>query len=68
MTKMPKDVKVMLKLAVNQGFSWRMTRGCHIQVRNAEGRVIAGSAGTPSDHRAIKNFRAELRRGGVTIE
>lgn len=66
--KMPKEVKAMLASAVEQGFTWRYTKGCHVQVRTAEGRVIASSGGTPSDARSILNFRGQMRRGGVTLE
>lgn len=68
MTQIPKEYKKMLKVAEKQGFSWGMTKGCHVQVRDPEGRVVAGTGGTPGDKRAMLNFRAELRRGGVVIQ
>jgi len=65
--KAPKEIRAWLKAAESQGFEVRYTKGSHIQVRNPSGRVIAGSGSTPSEYRAIKNFRAQLRRGGVTL-
>lgn len=66
--KMPKEVRSMLRQAKEQGFTWRFTANSHVQVRNSEGLVIASSGGTPSCSRSIMNFRAQMRRGGVTIE
>lgn len=64
-SKMPKEVKALLDTAVAQGFIWGTTKKNHIQVRTASGQIIAITGGTPGDHRALKNFRADLRRGGV---
>ncbi len=66
--KMPKEVKALLATAEEQGFTWHFTKNCHVQVRNAAGLAVAGNGGTPSDYRAIKNFRAQLRRAGVVLE
>lgn len=65
--KMPKEVKLLLVEAEEQGFTWRFTKRCHVQVLNEEGRVVAGSGGTPGDRRSLLNFRAALRRAGVNI-
>lgn len=65
--KVPKDLKVLLRQVEGLGFTVTYTKKCHVQVRDAEGRVVAGTGGTPSDIRAIKNFRAQLRRGGVSV-
>ncbi|MEQ8717739.1 MAG: hypothetical protein RIE08_09020 [Acidimicrobiales bacterium] len=38
----------------------------HIKVRCPNGRMVVGSS-SPSDHRAMKEFAADLRRNGVEI-
>lgn len=68
MAKGSKEVRALLKIVVKQGGTWRTTGSGHFQIRNAEGRVIAITPGTASDHRSLANFRGDLRRGGITIE
>jgi len=64
--RMCKETKKIIDICVAQGLVHRVTQNCHHQVRNAEGRVLAGMSGTASDFRAVKNFRAQLKRAGVT--
>jgi hypothetical protein len=59
-----KDTRKLLKEAERQGFTWRQTRKGHIQVRDAEGMVVAVFAGTASDHRSMRNALADLKRAG----
>ena len=61
-----KEVMALLRIAEEQGCTWDTTGKGHYRVRAADRRVIALTAGTPSDRRGLKNFRADLRRGGVT--
>ncbi len=65
MARCHKEVEALLRAAVEQGFTWRRTAKNHIQVRATGGQIIAIGSGTPSDGRSIKNFRADLKRGGV---
>ncbi|CAI9413168.1 hypothetical protein [Nocardioides sp. T2.26MG-1] len=58
-----KDIRKLCKELKNQGFHVRATRRGHFLVER-EGVVVAGLAGTPSDHRSIKNSLAQLRRAG----
>jgi biotin operon repressor len=58
-----KDIRKLCKELKNQGFNVRATRRGHLLVER-EGVVVAGLAGTPSDHRSIKNSIAQLRRAG----
>lgn len=58
-----KDIRKLRKELTNQGFNVRTTRRGHLLVER-EGVVVAGLAGTPSDHRSIKNSIAQLRRAG----
>jgi hypothetical protein len=48
---------------------WRVTRGSHAYVAKSPNRKIPPISipGTPSDWRALKNKRAELRRYGVKL-
>jgi hypothetical protein len=62
---LPTDVRIVLAQAKANGFDVRRTGGGHIQVCDAEGTPLATTGSTPSDHRAVRNFRAQLRRAGV---
>jgi len=58
------DLKKILKSAERQGFTVRQTRNGHLQVLSADGKGMVTLSGTPSDHRALKNTLADLRRIG----
>lgn len=45
----------------------RSPKTAHWRARSPSGKTF-GFSGTPSDYRAIKNFRSELRRGGYDIK
>lgn len=62
---MKKDIRKLCKELNNQGFEIRTTRRGHLLIER-EGIVVAGLAGTPSDHRSVKNSIAQLRRAGFT--
>lgn len=59
-------VSVILAAAQSAGCEVDRTRKGHWQVRTPSGAVVHHS-GTASDWRAIRNFRAQLRRAGVPI-
>lgn len=61
---MDKDTRKVLAEAERQGFTVRITRKGHAQVRDADGQVVAVFSGTASDVRAIRNGIADLRRAG----
>ncbi len=64
---MSKDLKYLIRLAEDSGWSVRRTRGGHWQfVPALAGAQIVTVASTPSDHRAFSNIRAALRRSGLT--
>ena len=48
-------------LARQYGASLAVTRRCHYRLDLPNGRVVF-APGTPSDWRAVRNLRAELRR------
>lgn len=61
-----RDLKDMLRRAVEAGWTVTKTRGCHWLLRSPSGaRVVTGS--TPSDGRALLNFRADLKRNGLEL-
>ena len=49
---MTKDIRKLCKELRAQGFEVRTTRRGHLLVRR-DGVVVAGIAGTPSDHRSV---------------
>jgi hypothetical protein len=63
-TAIPKDLRPIVKVCRRQGLSIAFTTKNHLQILR-DGQIIATHGGSPSDHRAIKNFRADLRRAGV---
>lgn len=61
---MKKDTMKVLAEAERQGFAVRRTRKGHFLV-SKDGRPVVTAAGTPSDHRALANLLAALRRAGL---
>jgi hypothetical protein len=51
----------LIKLAAELGYSAEPTAGGHIRFVHPSGALVH-SASTPSDHRALRNARADLRR------
>lgn len=60
---MDKDMKRIVKAAEQQGFSVVLSTKGH-PVFSRAGRVVATGSGTASDHRALANVIAQLRRAG----
>lgn len=63
---LPKVWREIAEKAVAQGWSIALTGSDHIRWVSPSG-VIVTSSQTPSDHRSIKNTRAELARIGLKI-
>ena len=55
------DLKQLLRQASACGWQVTRTRGGHWRLRHPAGGVVVMSS-TPSDRRALLNFRAQLRR------
>ena len=58
----------LIQAAVDQGWRHEMSGGSHhrlIPPDKTKPILVTGS--TPSDHRAILNFRSSLRRHGVEV-
>ena len=62
-----KEVEQLIRVAEDQGWRTRRTKRGHVVFYAPDGEGTAGTGGTPSDHRSIKNFRAQLKRLGLKI-
>jgi len=56
----------LLKAATRAGWTVTRTRGNHIRVTSPTGEST-NTGSTPSDYRSVKNFRATLKRMGLTV-
>jgi predicted RNA binding protein YcfA (HicA-like mRNA interferase family) len=55
-------LKELLRAAEARGWRVELTRrGGHVRLVHPDGAVVVAAA-TPSDHRALANLRAQLRR------
>lgn len=68
MSDLPKDRKSLFTLAELAGWSVKLTNGGHFKLTNPVNGKCVIAANTPSDHRSDLNFRAELRRAGLSRE
>lgn len=59
-----KEIARIIEALEDQGFSATRTAKNHWLIRNAENRVVATLASTPSDRRGLANSIARLRRAG----
>ena len=63
-----KELKRLIRIARAQGWTVEATRKGHWWFRPPDptaGQVLV--AGTPSDHRALRNAKAKLRQAGLDI-
>lgn len=60
-----KEIARFVKLAEDQNWEVRRTKGNHLMFTPPGDRPHVLVAGTPSDHRAIMNVRSLLRRSGL---
>lgn len=63
---MRKELKRLLNAVEDAGCRVDATRGGHYQVFVPDGGIVLIS-GTSSDHHAMKNALADLRRAGVVL-
>lgn len=59
---MGKQERELRRLAKRLGLRVDRTSGSHFRLLDALGGVVAVTAGTPSDHRGMKNLEADLKR------
>lgn len=60
------DLKRLMKLAREQGWSVEMTGGHHLRWTPPEGPYVICPS-TPSDHRSIPNTISNLRKAGLEV-
>ena len=60
---MRKNMKAILKAAESNGCTVVATRNGHYKIM-VKGGGIVHTSGTPSDHRALRNTIAQIRRAG----
>lgn len=65
-SQLPKVWRGLAEIAVDQGWRITLSGGDHIQWVSPTGSTMT-SAQTPSDHRSVKNFRAQLARKGLVV-
>lgn len=70
-----KDTQQLLSILRRKGYTPFMGGGGHYQLKDVAGNTVYTRAGlpltipaTPSDHRALRNARAELARAGVNLD
>lgn len=61
-----RDLRVLAKKLKAQGWTWRYTKGGHVQWRGPDGKVVIG-ASTSGGGRGDRNLTAALRRAGATL-
>lgn len=54
--------------AESQGWVVESTKKHHWKFKAPNNGVLITVSGTPSDHRAFKNFIAQMRRGGLRLK
>lgn len=68
MASAKKDFKKVLDQATKQGWRVEQTKGGHWRLYAPDGEHIVHAASTPSDHRALANTIAQMRRYGFKWE
>lgn len=63
---LPRDLRDLLQKALDAG--WTLVRGRrHIKAFSPDESTIVTISMSASDHRALRNVRADLRRGGLDL-
>jgi len=63
---MKKDMKRLIQAAEAAGWVVSRTKKNHLKFKAPSGAIVIASS-TPSDHRSLKNTRAELHRHGLNV-
>lgn len=58
---MHKDLRQFLRSIEKDGWGWHIRRNGHLRLDGPNGEVVF-TGGTPTDNRAIKNLRSDMRR------
>lgn len=62
-----KEIKAIIRQLEDQGWTVEIRRGGHYRAKAPDGKGIAFFPVTPSDHRGLKNLKADLRKLGAKI-
>jgi predicted RNA binding protein YcfA (HicA-like mRNA interferase family) len=62
--RIPEPYRALAKLARRLGWTVSSTRNSHLRWRRPDGHVVI-TAGSPSDHRGIRNDKVRLRKAGL---
>lgn len=60
-----KDLRPLVKQLKKAGYTVAPTKGGHYGVYAPDGALLQVFAASASDHRALKNLRADLKRKGM---
>lgn len=63
---MKQEMKALIKTLRGQGWTATLRKGGHWKLTSPDGKPYFTGA-TPSDHRALRNARADLRRLGAVL-
>lgn len=66
MSGLAKEVKKLVGVARKQGWTVEMGKSCHWRFVPPTGRIVF-TGSTPSDQRALKNLRRDLRHQGLEL-
>jgi hypothetical protein len=61
------DVDLLLRICWAQGANIVKAGNGHFKIYTADGKHIVPIPATPSDFRAVRNKRAQLRRAGIDL-
>jgi predicted RNA binding protein YcfA (HicA-like mRNA interferase family) len=64
---MKKDLKQIVQMYEQWGWSVEKTNGGHLRFKGPKGELVF-SGSTPSDWRAIANLKAQLRRATAMVQ
>ena len=64
---MRRELRDLIRLAETAGWTVEQTRNSHLRFLSPDGEHIIVCGTTESDHRAIRNTRARLRRAGLVL-
>jgi hypothetical protein len=65
--RVPEPYRALAKLARKHSWVISPTRNGHLRWRRPDGHAVI-TAGSPSDHRGIRNDKARLRKAGLNEE
>lgn len=65
--RIPENVRDLYDLAREHGWTVEISNGNHLRWIDPDGNVVSHTSSTPSDWRAVKNLRKQLRAGGLPV-